>query len=158
MSVSKVIDKECGTKVQYIAVRPILWCRWAEFGKEMDTTAYVGKQNYAAQTSASLIAKGGNLVQLKVVVGFIREQCIPLNIREMLRDSGTPSKHDIAKLLGYRENHLNPIDAVTFDSFQSVGHVKSTILTFNASNSTYALVYQCSVETAWNSTPTIVNG
>lgn len=62
MFVSKAINKECLTKVKYIATRPILWCRRPEFRKEMDTTVYICKWNDTANTSTILVLKGRNFV------------------------------------------------------------------------------------------------
>jgi len=63
MFISKIINKEGVTKIEYIAMCPLLWCRWAKSGNEMDTMAYICKQDHTAYGSTSLISKGGDLVQ-----------------------------------------------------------------------------------------------
>jgi len=67
MFVSKIINKESVTKVKYVAMCPLLWCRWAKSGKEMDTMVYVCKWDDTAYRSTSLILKGGNLIQEMIV-------------------------------------------------------------------------------------------
>ena len=69
MFVGEIVNKECVTKVEDIAMRPLLWCRWAKSGNEVDTMAYVCKRDHTAYRSTSLISKRGNLVQQVIAIG-----------------------------------------------------------------------------------------
>ena len=63
MFISKIINKEGITKIEYIAMCLLIWCRWAKLGNEMDTMAYICKRDHTAYGSTGLISKEGDLIQ-----------------------------------------------------------------------------------------------
>jgi hypothetical protein len=67
----------------------------------MNTALNVRKRDDTTDVSTILVSKGRNLVQEVIAVWWIGEGSIPLDIDQVLRDSDSCTKDDVACLLWY---------------------------------------------------------